>query len=720
MPDIPPRRVSITALLAVVSALSVTLALAPSADARATSVPVTSSRATASSVPAGPWTFSGAGFGHGVGMSQYGALAQAKAGRSAQQILAFYYRGTTYDAVPDTQTIRVNIVRGQSSTSVVGRARSTGGGAVRVTAGSMSLRAEAGEAISVRRSGTVVIATCSTCTPTSIRGTSITTTWDERRTDLSLSGRSYRHAPLVFTPTPGAATLEGVLHLRLSDEYLDQVREVPWSWPTAAQQAQAAAARSYALRKVTAGVRSSCACHVTDGQADQVYGPVPEGSEATYWSRWREAVAVGGSATTGFVPRYQGQVIEALYSSSSSGRTVNNEDIWPGAPVPYLRGVADSWSTTADNPRRAWSVSVTSARLASAFGLPDVVSLDLSERTSAGTVRVARATSSTGTTRSLRGDDMRRALGLSSAFVRRPVTRVSGGTPADLAAVSAHTAPDTANTVIIASGAEDHAAHLVMSRPLAGSLAAPLLLTDPTRLPSPTTRELDRRGSRITKAYVVGGASMVASSVATQLRARGIVVKRVGSDNEDVTAAAIVDLMAGTGRIIRAGVFTRSTINEASAFSSVAALRREPIVWSSSTAVGYRAKAALRRAGVGNVRLLGSTTRIPTAVSKDLTAGGFRSMRFAGPHSHQVSAQIAEYFRPYLRATEVVLARTSPEGTVDAALAAGYGSPVLLVGTGVHPAVTQAVQSTPQWSSVRAFGPYARVSTTTLARVRNA
>ncbi|WP_156466211.1 SpoIID/LytB domain-containing protein [Janibacter sp. Soil728] len=718
MPD-SLRHHSLAALLGAVIAVSLVLVPTPSAEARAVTTSAAADQEVSSAAP-GPWTFSGAGFGHGVGMSQYGALAQAKAGRSAQQILAFYYRGTTYDAAPDTSTIRVNVVRGQSSTSVVGRARSTGGGAVRVTAGSTTLRAEAGETISLRRSGTVVIATCSTCTPTSIRGSSITTTWDERRTDLSLSGRRYRHAPLVFTPTPGAATLEGVLHLRLSDEYLDQVREVPWSWPAAAQEAQAAAARAYALRKVAAGVRSHCACHVTDGQADQAYGPVPEGSEATYWSRWRSAVAAGGSSTTGYVPRYQGQIIEALYSSSSGGRTVNNEDIWPGAPVPYLRGVADSWSTTTDNPRRAWSVSVTSARLASAFGLPDVVSLDLSERTSAGTVRNARATSSTGTTRSLRGDDMRRALGLSSAFVRRLATRVSDGTPADLAAVSARTAPDTASTVIIASGAEAHAAHLVMARPLAGSLGAPLLLTDPTRLLSPTTRELDRRGSRITKAYVIGGASMVASSVATQLRARGIVVRRVGSDNEDVTAAAIVDLMAGTGRIIRAGVFTRSAINEAGAFSSVAALRREPIVWSSSTAVGYRGKAALRRAGVSNVRLLGSTVRIPTAVATNLTAGGFRSMRFAGTHSHQVSAQIAEYFRPYVRATEVVLARTSPERTVDAALAAGYGSPVLLVGTGVHPTVTQVVQSTPQWSSVRAFGPYARVSSTTLARVRNA
>ena len=115
-------------------------------------------------------------------------------------------------------------------------------------------------------------------------------TWDHSRTDLRLGTRRYRHAPFVVTPTPGAATIQGVLQLRLADEYLDQVREVPWAWPEAALEAQAAAARSYAVRKLQAGVRPECACHVVDGVGDQVYGPVPEGSEASFWPRWQTAV----------------------------------------------------------------------------------------------------------------------------------------------------------------------------------------------------------------------------------------------------------------------------------------------------------------------------------------------------------------------------------------------------------------------------------------------
>jgi len=42
----------------------------------------------------------GRGFGHGVGMSQWGAYAMALQGRSYQQILSHYYRGTELRSLP--------------------------------------------------------------------------------------------------------------------------------------------------------------------------------------------------------------------------------------------------------------------------------------------------------------------------------------------------------------------------------------------------------------------------------------------------------------------------------------------------------------------------------------------------------------------------------------------------------------------------------------------
>ena len=43
----------------------------------------------------------GAGFGHGIGMSQYGAYGYSLEGSGYKQILAHYYEGTTMTTAPE-------------------------------------------------------------------------------------------------------------------------------------------------------------------------------------------------------------------------------------------------------------------------------------------------------------------------------------------------------------------------------------------------------------------------------------------------------------------------------------------------------------------------------------------------------------------------------------------------------------------------------------------
>jgi len=47
--------------------------------------------------------FTGRGWGHGVGLCQWGAIQMGKEGKSYRQILAHYYPGTTLEHLPDTQ-----------------------------------------------------------------------------------------------------------------------------------------------------------------------------------------------------------------------------------------------------------------------------------------------------------------------------------------------------------------------------------------------------------------------------------------------------------------------------------------------------------------------------------------------------------------------------------------------------------------------------------------
>ena len=111
------------------------------------------------------WTAKGRGWGHGVGMSQYGAREMAKDGFSARQILGRYYTGTTYDAVKDDTTLHVNLRHGVSSTTLTASAR---GATLAVPGQGARMTAPAAAVVTFARSAGGVRATCGSCTPTSI------------------------------------------------------------------------------------------------------------------------------------------------------------------------------------------------------------------------------------------------------------------------------------------------------------------------------------------------------------------------------------------------------------------------------------------------------------------------------------------------------------------------------------------------------------------------
>ena len=139
------------------------------------------------------------------------------------------------------------------------------------------------------------------------------------------------------------------------DAYVEGLAEMPVDWPTAALEAQAVAARTYAwysLRQNTFreqgypyDICASVACQVFDGRA-QV--------EAGQGERWAAAVA----ATSGQVLLYDGAPILARYFSSSGGHTRSNEDVFPSdGSRPYLVGVEDAEDRV--SPYHRWQVRFT-------------------------------------------------------------------------------------------------------------------------------------------------------------------------------------------------------------------------------------------------------------------------------------------------------------------------------------------------------------------------
>lgn len=363
----------------------------------------------------------GRGFGHGVGMSQYGARGMAAEGRKASDILEHYYRpakvaSTTSRANDD---VRVQLLGGASEA----RLKITGGEA-RLRIGSTTVPATG--TLVAKVSGKEVKVTTGGKTHASGADKPMWLEWRQTRAwgggertivevEKANGGTStgrYRHGRIELAQFRGK--VEVTASLRMNTEYLYGVAEVPGSWPAAAQQAQAVASRTYAMREK--GLKKSdCRCEVFDEVRSQKFTGWSKESETSAWPNAVRATATlsGSNVTKAQAVMYDGQPANALYSSSSGGTTNDAGDVWSGS-MPYLKSRDDRWSRGSANPNANWTTRVSQADMARAFKLSDVASLSI-RKTASGMALTVTARSSAGKEAILKGPALRSALGLKSA-----------------------------------------------------------------------------------------------------------------------------------------------------------------------------------------------------------------------------------------------------------------------------------------------------------------
>ena len=171
----------------------------------------------------------------------------------------------------------------------------------------------------------------------------------------------YKYGSLTIAPYTGG-TLNVTNTLRLTDEYLFGLGEMPSSWKPAALQAQAIAGRSYAYIKYQAKpappYRSQCACQIYATTVDQNFVGFAK-EYATSGNNWVAAV----KATSTNVAAYNGRVIETFFSSSTGGFTQPLGEAWGTSGYPWLTKVDDHWSTASPNPNAKWASTISQANL---------------------------------------------------------------------------------------------------------------------------------------------------------------------------------------------------------------------------------------------------------------------------------------------------------------------------------------------------------------------
>ena len=359
-------------------------------------------------LPAAPATdvvrFSGGGWGHGVGLSQYGAQGQALEGRTAEQILAHYYTGTGLNPI-DTLALSSDALTTVPEALWVGLLADQSSITIEAVGGPLDLcqvgdgegpcpradHPQPGEAWTFSR----VDAGCrffrnGEATGAQVGSCRASIDWDEATTRVKIEGIEYAYGTVKMR-TEGVAS--GNFHVSLAidlEPYLRGIAEMPTSWEQEALRSQVIAARTYAVSRfliyedpalrtefdagLGASRKTDCWCHVHDSTADQVY---------TGWAH--ETVPTGGnwlsavSATAGLLVTYDGpdwpsitrdMVASTFYFSSSWGMTESVEDGFGSSThYPYLVSVDDHWSADPNlNPLATWEKDVSTTTIAALLG----------------------------------------------------------------------------------------------------------------------------------------------------------------------------------------------------------------------------------------------------------------------------------------------------------------------------------------------------------------
>ena len=301
----------------------------------------------------GTFTVRGSGWGHGFGMSQYGAYGAARSGRTWKQILAFYYPGTKVSTMPSGTVLKVWISRDNDGSLRVRPAaglnvRDANGGRYTLPAGGKYTswrisRSGSGYRLSYRTSSGKYV--------TQRTGLS-SSTWSfyspARLITVVLpsgSVRSYRGSVALVKRGSSGRTVNRVL----LEDYVKGVvpTEMPTSWPAAAVRAQSVAARSYAVR--LRDHTNYSGYDICDTTACQVYRGL--GSETA-------AGNVAVRATKGAIVTYRGVVALTQFASSNGGHSAQGAH-------PYLAPRPDRYDGAVRS--QAWTKTVTARSVAAAW-----------------------------------------------------------------------------------------------------------------------------------------------------------------------------------------------------------------------------------------------------------------------------------------------------------------------------------------------------------------
>ena len=326
--------------------------------------------------------FTGGGWGHGVGMSQYGALGRAEAGSTHTEILAFYYHGTEVivapELVPDDVDVRIAVHNTTTFTPSGMLTVAMDGSLLDTTVNRLRVRRVPG-GWQINSSG---IDWCQGFCPGTVLTVDFTDGEPVRVSDTDNGPQRYAHGQFQLTPADTGAANCGsgsndqyclVVGELSMQQYLYGIAEVPHTWHVEALKVQAIAARSYAIAKMSERAAWNAPFELYSWTKDQTYKAWDKESAALPDRSWPDAVDATDDMVVVYTPEPVDEddepaprVATTFYTTANGGHTAASEESWSRA-IPYLVAKPDPYDAALNadgrpkNPFHIWYRSYTYA-----------------------------------------------------------------------------------------------------------------------------------------------------------------------------------------------------------------------------------------------------------------------------------------------------------------------------------------------------------------------
>ena len=327
------------------------------ADARTLQKLVTERAGIAESI--GSFLITGKAYGHSVGMTQWGAYGMAQAGHTYDQILKYYYTGVGIGKRDTTNlNVRVLLEQNVDLLTISSNQPYQVGDKEFLPQTKTTIKYQNGEYL-FENSG---------------KSYKLTSSFQISSTNGGLLYFDNKQYEGIFTISTSNGKLDLINHLNV-ENYLKGVvpYEIIPSWNNLElYKAQTLAARTYVLKQIQAN--SNKKFDVYDTTQSQVYEGVPQTIPSQYVTKINQAIA----ETKGEVILYNGALIDAVYSASAGGHTVDAVDVW-GNHIPYLVGKEDPYDQSRYS-QNWWSYSITKSDLEKMFPeLGTIISVTITE-----------------------------------------------------------------------------------------------------------------------------------------------------------------------------------------------------------------------------------------------------------------------------------------------------------------------------------------------------